>query len=152
MLHLSRAGQACILLLGQTALELGLVFLDGLHRLLKGLADVLILRKVQKVAVTRMLGEKEATLGDGDLMKRLLATRALKLLELGLNGLLVAAVVDVGEFEEDEPHHRCAILRSFEVGIRPKVIGSGPKVLFELFELCAGHFSSKDKTGDTEKP
>jgi len=61
-----RAGKAKVLLLRQNTLELGLVFLDGFHRLLKGPGDVLFLGQIQQVLVTRVVGQVEIAVLDGD--------------------------------------------------------------------------------------
>ena len=60
-------------------------------------------------------------------------------LSLGLYGLLVATIIDVGEFEEDQTEHRGAVFGGAEVGVGAQVVGGGPEVVFELFELLAVH-------------
>jgi hypothetical protein len=51
----------------------------------------------------------------------------------------MAAVVDVGEFEEDQTEHRGAVFGGAEVGVGAQIIGCGSEIVFELFELVAGH-------------
>ena len=86
-----------------------------------------------------MFGEVKAALGDGDFVNRFFQPPALELVELSLDRGLVAAVVDVSEFEEDEAKDGGAIFGRLEVGIGAKVIGRRPEVVFELFELVACH-------------
>ncbi len=134
-----RPGEPVVFILGQTARELRLEFLDGGHGRFKSLGDILILREIEKVAVAGMLRKVEATLGDGDLVERFFAAGALEFLEFRLNRLLMAAVVDVGEFEEDQAENRSAILGRAEIGIGTELVGGGPEVIFESLELVAGH-------------
>ena len=50
-----------------------------------------------------MFGQVEAALGNCDLLERLLPSGALELVKLGLDRRLMAAVVIVGELQEDKP-------------------------------------------------
>ena len=63
----------------------------------------------------------------------------LELAELGLDRRLVAAVIDVGELEEDETEDRGAVFRSLEVGIGAEVVGGRPEVVLKLLELVTSH-------------
>ena len=74
-----------------------------------------------------------------------LDTGAHKAMVLGLNRILMAAVVDVSEFENDQAPHRRAIFRGLEVGVGAQVVGGGPEVVFELFELAAIHRCISEK-------
>lgn len=91
-----------------------------------------------------MFGEVEAALGDCDLVKGLLTAGAFELIELLLNRLFVAKVVDVSKLKENQAEDRSAVLRSLEIGVGTQVVGGCPKVGFELFELVMGQlFSGK---------
>ena len=133
------AREAEVFVLGQDAFEFRLVFLDGLHRLLERLGDVLLLREIQQVVVAGMVGQIEPALLDGDLRNLFLAPRAFELLVFGEDFGLVAAVVVVGEFEKDQPEHWRGILAGLEIGVGAQIISGTPEVGFELFQLVASH-------------
>ena len=78
------AGQAKVLVLGQHALQLGLVLLDRLHRLLDRLGDVLLVRQVEQVVVAGVVRQIEAALFDGNSRQLALGALALVLAVLGL--------------------------------------------------------------------
>ena len=147
MLGLFGAGEAVVFLLGQAALEFRLVLLDGLHGLFQRLGDVFLLREIEEIVVPGVRGQVEATLGDGDLSEWLLAAGSLELLELGLDGLLMLAVVNVGKLEEDEPQNRGAVFRSLEVRIGPKVIRGRIERFLKLLELISIHQSASLRAG-----
>lgn len=86
-----------------------------------------------------MVRQVEAALGHGNFMQGLLAAGVLELLVFRLNRLLVTAVVDIRELEEDQAKDGGAVLGGPEVGICAELIGRRPEVGFELFELIAGH-------------
>src|ERR1035437_4249170 len=79
VLGLLVAGEAEVLVLGQDAIEFGLVFFDGLHRALERLGDVLLLGKIQQVLVTRVVREIEPALLDGAVLYFPFAPCALEL-------------------------------------------------------------------------
>lgn len=141
-LHLLCAGEPVVLVFRQAAFEFGLVLLDRLHHLFECLGDVLILGEVQQVAVAGVFGQIEAALGNGDLIKRLLAPGPLQLVELSLDLDLEASVVDVCKLEEDEAENGGAVFRSLEIRISPEVVGSRSEVVFELLELLSIHLLS----------
>ena len=62
----SVAGKPEVFVLRQDAFEFRFVFLDGLHRLLERLGDVLFFRQIQQVIVAGMIGQIEPALFDGD--------------------------------------------------------------------------------------
>ena len=128
-----------MLLLGQAAFEFGFVELDRLHRLFDRPGDILLFGEIQQIAIASVLGKVETAFCNCNLMKWLLAAGALEFLILGLNRILMAAVVDVGEFEKDQAQHRRAIFRGLEVGVGAQVVGGGSEIVFELFELAAIH-------------
>jgi hypothetical protein len=114
--------------------------LDGGHGVFDGLGDVLILRQVAQVAVAGVLGEIETAPAHGDLVQGPFAPGALECGVLGLDGGLMAAVVDVGKLEEDQTEDGGAVFGRLEIRVRPQVIGGGPEVVFEFLELVAGHW------------
>ena len=46
-----------------------------------------------------------------------------KAMVLSLNRILMAAIVDAGEFEKDQAQHRRAIFRGLEVGVGAELLG-----------------------------
>jgi len=74
-------------------------------------------------------------------VQRLFPAPALELVVLGLDRLLMAAVVDVGELQKNQTKYRGAVFRCLEVGVGAQVVGGGPEIVFELFELVAGYGS-----------
>ena len=86
-----------------------------------------------------MVGQIKAAMGHRDLMEGLFPARALEVFKFVVNPLLVAAVVDVGEFEEDQAEHRSAVFACAEVRIGAQVVGRKPKGVLELFELVPVH-------------
>ena len=111
------ASQPVILVLGQAALQLGLVLFDGLHRLFNGLGDVLVLGQVEQVAVAGVIGQVKAALGHGDFIQRLFPARTFELLVFLENGCFIAPVIDISKLEEDQPQYRRAVFRGLEVGV-----------------------------------
>ena len=55
---------------------------------------------------------------------------------------LVTAVIVVREFEKDQPEHRRRVLTRFKVGVRTKIIGRTPEIIFQLFQFFFGHGDS----------
>ena len=139
VLGLLVAGEAEVFVLRQDAFEFGLVFLDGLHRLLERLGDVFFLREIQQVVVARVVGQIEPALLNGDVRELLLAPRAFELLVFRDDVGFMPAVIVVGEFEEDQTEHRRGILAGFEVGVGAEVVGGAPEIGFKLFELVFRH-------------
>ncbi len=133
------ASEAEVFVLRQSTFEFGFVFLDGLHRLLERLGNVLFLRKLQQVIVTRVVGQIESAFLNGDVRDLLLATRAFELLVLGDDVVFVPAVVVVGKFEEDQSQHRRGILRWISGQSWREIVGGAPEIGFELFELVFRH-------------
>ena len=80
-----------------------------------------------------MFGNVETAAGDRDLVQRLFAPSPFELLELCLYGILVTAIVDIGEFEEDQAKNRRAIFGGLEVRVGTEVVGCRPEIVFELF-------------------
>ena len=58
-----------------------------------------------------------------------------------MNFCFVAAVVVVGELEEDQPQHRGGLFAGFQVGIGMQLVGGTPQIGFQLFELVFVHES-----------
>ena len=138
-LGLGVAGEAEKIILRQHSRQFRLVVLDGFHRLLEGLGDVLARWKAQQIVVAGVIGEIEPALFDGDVRDGLFPAGALEFPEFRQNRGFVAAIVVIGEFEEDQPQHGDGILARLQVGIGAEVVGGPPEVVFELFELVAGH-------------
>jgi len=101
--------------------------------LVDGLADIRALRQVQQVREPGAVGDVKDALRLIISLANLAATGAL-LTEppLCLRELLV------GIPQEDEPQNRDRILGRFEFGIRPEVVCSVPKTLFQ-FRVVIGH-------------
>lgn len=115
MLGVRRAGEAVILVLGQAAGQLRLEALDICHRRFDGLGNVLVFREVEQGAVTGVVGQVKTAPGHGDFVNGPFAAGALEAVKFRLDGLLMAAVVDVGEFEENQAEYRGAVFGGVEV-------------------------------------
>ena len=96
------------------------------------------------MVVAGVVGEVEAAFLDGDVGDGFLAAGVLELLVFGEDSGLVAAVVVVGETEEDDAENGDGILGGLEVGVGAEVVGGAPEVGFEILELGFGHGFNPD--------
>lgn len=133
------AGKSEVFVLGQDAIQLGFVFLDGFHGLFDFSGQVFLLRQAQKVVVTGMVRKIETAFLNGDVGDGFFPPGAPEFCELFGDVRLGTLVLVVGEFQEDQAEYRRGVFAGLEIGVGPKVIGGRPEVVFKLFELFGIH-------------
>ncbi len=92
-----------VFVLGQDAIQLGFVFLDGFHGLLDLSREIFLLRQAQKVVVAGVVREIETAFLNGDVGDGLFSPGASELRKLFGDVRLGPLVFVVGKFQEDQP-------------------------------------------------